>query len=175
MDIYEAYIENVILLAEEAMDDGHYQEARRLLDSGLAQEPGYAKLHAKMGELYHCHMNNLERAERHYQLAIRFDPKYKEAYEYLIQLYREHKKDKGIFYWMSKAQQVEELNKAFVFGNLGRVAEREKTYKKAIRLFKKALMESQNNYETDELKDHIKRIKYKLRKLNKKKSTSKKQ
>lgn len=161
MDIYEEYIEYLIQLAEDSMDYGNYEEAKRLLESGLMEEPGYAKLHAKLGDLYHYNLSDLALAERHYQLAIRFKTDYEEVYEDLAALYLDNKKYKCLKYWMRKAEDVESLNKTFVYQNLGKVAEAEGDFNEAIRLYKTALMESLDNYTSGELKKHIKRNKYK--------------
>lgn len=171
MDIYETYIENVIQLAEEAIYEDKYDEAEKLLKSGLLEEPGYAKLHFKLGDLYQYNLQHKAQAERFYQLAIHFNPKYQEAYEELVALYLEHNKFKGIEIWMRKAERVKELNKAFVYENLGKVSEKKKRYKHALVMFKKALMESLDNHQTSELKKHIKRIKYKRSELCQKRSS----
>ncbi|WP_170827387.1 hypothetical protein [Roseivirga sp. 4D4] len=168
MDIYETYIENVIQLADEAMNDGNYEEAKSLLESGLMEEPGYAKLHMKMGDFYQYHLKNPGLSEMHYQLAIKFNPTLEDAYEELIELYNEHKKYAGLRYWMLKAEKVEGLNKAFVYTQLGLLSEREGGFQKAIEYFKKALLDAMDNYDTDELKKHIKRNKYKSAELGKK-------
>ena len=60
------------------------------------------------------------------------------------------------------------INKAFIYTQLGKLSERECDFEIAIKLFKKALLDSMDNYDTDELKKHIKRNKYKLAELGKK-------
>lgn len=161
MDIYEEYIENVIQLAEDAMYDGRYEEAKRLFESGLIEEPGYPKLHAKLGDMYHYHHINLALAERHYQLALHFKPDYKEIYEELTTLYLDHKKYEGIKALMKKAIKVDCVDKAFVHEKLGMVEEALGNYKEAIQHYRKGLFASLDNDNVDELKRHIKRNKYK--------------
>lgn len=165
MDIYEEYIENVIQLAEDAIYDGRYDEAKKWLESGLMEEPGYPKLHAKMGSLYHYNFDNKALAEKHYHLAVKFNPQFQEVYEDLAQLYLDHKKYVGLKALMLKALKNDGIDKAFVFENLGKVTESEGDYKKAINYYKKALFEALDNYDADELKKHIKRNKYKRIKL----------
>lgn len=161
MNIYTEYIENVIQLAEDAMDHGKYDEAKRLLESGLMEEPGYAKLHAAMGDLYWYNLENLELAERHYHLAIRFYPQYESVYRELAIMYQKHNKYKGLKALMQKAMKVKDLNKSFIFEKLGLAEEAEGNYKNAIQFYKRGLIEAMNNNDADELKKHIKRNKYK--------------
>lgn len=165
MNIYEEYIENVIQLAQEAINENRLEEGRRLLESGLMEEPGYARLHAKMGDLYCYDLENLELAERHYHLAIRFNPKYQEVYSDLASMYLDHKKYKGLRMLMKKALEVEDIDRAFVYEKLGMASEAEGRYKEAIQYYKKGLFESLDNVDADELKRHIKRNKYKRLKL----------
>ena len=168
MDIYEEYIENVIQLAEEAIDDCNYKQAKDLLLSGLAEEPGYPKLHATMGRLYHYEIENQTMAEMHYHLALHFKPAYQEVYDDLAWLYIQHKKYVGLKHWMKKAKKVKGVCKGMVYENLGKVAEAEKDYKKALKLFKKGLLKTLNDLDASRLKKHIKRNKYKNTELRKK-------
>lgn len=168
MDIYEEYIENVIQLAEEAIDDCNYKQAKDLLMSGLAEEPGYPKLHATIGKLYHYEIEDQAMAERHYHLALHFKPAYQEVYEDLAWLYIKHKKYVGLKYWMKKAKKVKGVNKGLVYENLGKVAEAEENYKKALKLFKKGHLKTLNDYDARRLKKHIKRNKYKITQVGKK-------
>lgn len=172
MNIYTEYIENVIQLAEDAMDHGKYDEAKKLLVSGLMEEPGYARLHAAMGDLYWYHLENLELAERHYHLAIRFYPKFESVYRELAIMYQKHNKYQGLKSLMEKAMKVADLDKSFIFEKLGQVEESEGHYKHAIQYYKQALLESLDNKDADELKKHIKRNKYKRLKIRWKKVLS---
>ncbi|GAB5528037.1 MAG: hypothetical protein Roseis2KO_59090 [Roseivirga sp.] len=172
MNTYTEYIENVIQLAEDAMDHGKYEEAKKLLESGLMEEPGYARLHAAMGDLYWYNLENLELAERHYHLAIRFDPKFESVYRELAIMYQKHNKYQGLKSLMQKAMKVADLDKSFIFEKLGQAAESEGRYKNAIQYYKQALLESMNNKDAEELKKHIKRNKYKRLKMRWKRAIS---
>ena len=56
---------------------------------------------------------------------------------------------------------VEGFNKTFVYENLGKVAETQGQFSKAIAWYRKGMMQALDNYDVDDLKDHIKRNKYK--------------
>ena len=165
MNIYEEYIENVIQLAEDAIHDSRPDDAKRLLEGALMGEPGYAKVHAKLGDLYCYETKNLAMAERHYHLAIRFYPEYHEVYRDLTDLYLDHRKFDGLKKLMTKAIGVDGIDKAFVYEKLGQAAEAEGQYKEAIGYYRKGLFESLDNADAAELKKHIKRNKYKRLRL----------
>lgn len=170
MNLYEEYIENVIQLAEDASRDNRLDEAKRLLESALMEEPGYAKVHAKLGDLYHYDFENMELAERHYLLAIRFYPAYQEVYSELVSMYMDHKKYKGIQRLMEQAKGQPGVDQAFVHEKLGLCAEAQGEYRKAIDHYKKGLFESLDNRDTAELKKHIKRNRYKRLRIRKRQS-----
>ncbi|NVJ46049.1 MAG: hypothetical protein HWE21_13415 [Cytophagia bacterium] len=161
MDIYEEYIENVIQMADQAIDNGLYDEAKKWFEKGLYEEPGYAKLHYRLAYLFQYNLFDNAGAEQHYWLAIKFKPDYRYAYENLARLYLENEKYDGLENLMRKAIRVEGFNKTFAYENLGKVAEAQGQFKKAIAQYRKGMMQALDNYDVDDLKDHIKRNKYK--------------
>ena len=182
MNMYDEYIENVIQLVDDALHESRIEEAKRLLEGALMEEPGYAKLHAKLGDLYNYETENLAMAENHYHLAIRFYPKYQEVYRDLADMYLDHRKfdglkklmtkaldvegiDHGLKKLMTKALDVEGIDQAFVYEKLGQAAEAQGQYKEAIEFYRKGLFASLDNTDASELKKHIKRNKYKRLKL----------
>ena len=165
MNMYDEYIENVIQLVDDALRESRIEEAKRLLEGALMEEPGYAKLHAKLGDLYYYETENLAMAENHYHLAIRFYPKYQEVYRDLADMYLDHRKFDGLKKLMTKALDVEGIDQAFVYEKLGQAAEAQGQYKEAIEFYRKGLFASLDNTDASELKKHIKRNKYKRLKL----------
>lgn len=148
-------------MADQAIDNGQYEEARKWFVKGLFEEPGHAKLHFRLAYHYHYNLLNKAEAERHYWLAIRFQADYKNAFDNLADLYLENDKYDGLENLMSKALKVEGFNKTFVYENMGKVAEAKGQFSKAIAYYRKGLMQALDNYDVDDLKDHIKRNKYK--------------
>ncbi|MBL3658903.1 hypothetical protein [Fulvivirga sediminis] len=166
MNIYDQYIEDLIPFAEDAIYEGDYHLAHKLLMSGLTDEPGYPKLHYTMGWMYHYYQVNEAMAERHYQLAIYFDASYVEAYENLADLYWAKRKYQPLTQLMLKAEKCEEIDKDYVYSVLGKIAETQCEYRKAIGYYRKALMSSVDNHTTKELKQDIKRTRIKKFKNN---------
>lgn len=168
MNIYEEYIENVILLAKDAACDNRYEEAKKLLEGALMEEPGYAKVHAKLGDLYYYDLENTEQAARYYELAIRFHPAYQEVYRDLTDLYQEVQEYQKLTRLLKKALGVKGLEKVYLYEKLGQAEEAQGRFKQAIEYYKKGLLESLDNANTAELKKHIKRNRYKRFKLRRK-------
>ena len=161
MDIYEEYIESIIQMADQAIDNGQDDEAKRWFERGLCEEPGSAKLHFRMACLLQYGLDDKAGAEQHYLLAIKFKPDYRNAYDNLAQLYLDNEKYPGLEKLMLKAIKVEGFNKTFAYENLGKAVEAQGQFKKAIALYRKGMMQALDNYDVDDLKDHIKRNKYK--------------
>ncbi|UII21277.1 tetratricopeptide repeat protein [Fulvivirga ligni] len=166
MNIYEQYIEDLIPFAEDAIYEGDYHLAHKLLMSGLTEEPGYPKLHYTMGWMHHYYQTNEALAERHYLLALHFNPNYIEVYEDLVELYWSKRKYQALSDLMVKAEKCDDIDKDYVFGVLGKVAETQGEYRKAIGYYRKALMNSVDNHVTKELKQNIKRTRLKRFKNN---------
>ena len=161
MDIYEEYIESVIQMADQAIDNSQYDEAKKWFELALYEEPGYAKLHYRIACLLQYNLFNYSQAEKHYWFAIKFNPDYKCAYDNLAELLLESSNYKDLEKLMHAALEAKSLHKAFAYEHMGKAAEAEGDYKTALSLYRKGIMASLENYDVDDLKDHIKRVKYK--------------
>lgn len=161
MKPFNQSIEELIKIAEQEIYAGNFHQAIKLLENGLLDEPGYAKLHYTLAWMNHYHLDNKMLAERHYQLTIFFDPEFKDAYEYLSALYYDNKKLKGLKILMAKADEVSEIEKDFVYSMLGKVAEAEAKFSDALYYYKKALIHCMDNDDSKALKLNIKRTKFK--------------
>ncbi len=67
---------------------------------------------------------------------------------------------------MLKAENAGHLDKDFIFETLGHLAEKQGNFGLAIRNYRKALMHSMDNNASKELKQNIKRTKFKKFKTN---------
>ena len=161
MKIFDRQIENLIDLAENEIFSGNYEKASNMLQGGLYDEPGYPKLHYTMGWMNHYYVENPAKAERHYNLTIHFDEEYEDAYQYLVDLYFKYKMYNKILKLMTKAQTVEKVEKQFVFETMGKVFERKALYSHAIKYYRSALVYCMDNKESKDLKQTIKRTKFK--------------
>ncbi len=67
----EESIDILVDLAVDAVLTADYHTAKRLLDAGLYEEPGYARIHGTLAWMYHYFRTNTDMAELHYLWAIR--------------------------------------------------------------------------------------------------------
>ncbi len=161
MNTYEEQIEQLIYLAEDAIDENDYEYAKRLLMSAVYDEPGYYKLHYTLAWMYHYHHVNEELAERHYLVTIHFEPGFFEAYRELTDLYFKRSKWEALERLMEKADAASDIPKDYVNETYGRMEERKGNFKEAIRYYKKAQSYCMYNDYLKELKQTVRRVKFK--------------
>ena len=70
--INETYVERLFYNADELMDRGEYAEAKEMLVELLAEDPTYAMAHNHLGWMYTHKLYNLQRAEEHLKLALKY-------------------------------------------------------------------------------------------------------
>ena len=80
MTRYDAAIEVRMARIDAFWSNGRYQEGYEILESILFDEPGYGKAHSYMGWYAYARMQNYELAERHYELALKFNPAFAGTY-----------------------------------------------------------------------------------------------
>ena len=161
MNTYDEQIEQLIYLAEDAIYDCDYEYAKRLLMSAVYDEPGYFRLHYTLAWMYHYHQINEELAERHYQATVYFEPGFFNAYRELTELYLKRRKFEALEKLMDKAIACPEIPKDYVFETLGKIEERRGDFKAAILHYKRAQIHCMNNDYLRELKQTVRRVKFK--------------
>jgi Tfp pilus assembly protein PilF len=161
MVIIDESIEYVITLAEDAVYDGDYNQASRLLNNALYDEPGYAKLHYTLAWMYHYYQFNEPKAVRHYELTFYFDPTCEYAFRQLVELLMDKKRYEAVKAQLTKAENAGYIEKDFIYEGLGHLAEKLADYRSAIGYYRRALMHSMDNGASKELKQNIKRTKFK--------------
>ena len=161
MKTYDEYLEQLIILVEDAVCDGDYPLAERLLFNGLLDEPGYAKLHYFKAWMHHYYQINKALADKHYKLALYFDDKYEDAFKGLVALYFENKKYKALEILFENVKEKKFLEKEYIFQNLGKLAEIKGNYQLAVYYYREALMHCLENDALKSINDNIKRSRLK--------------
>lgn len=161
MKTVDQTIEQLIGIAEDAIHDGEYQKARQLIHTALCDEPGYPKLHATLAWMYHYHNEDHDLAERHYSLAIYFDPDYEYAWGGLTELLMAQKRYTLLSSKLLMARENPRLDQEFILHSLGQLAERQRYFKEAMVFYKQALMECTDNDSSAELRKDVKRTRMK--------------
>lgn len=141
--------------------EGNCEQGKRLLESGLYDEPGYAKLHNTLGWMYQYYQMNVDLAIRHYELAIYFDAENDSAYRNLAYLLFNEKRYKEATDLLVRALATKSVDKAYVYERLGTLSEKRENYQEAMDFYQKALMECIDNEEITEIKQNIKRTRMK--------------
>ena len=154
-------LEYVIKLAEDAVYDGEYRQAENLLYSALMDEPGYAKLHYTIAWMNNFYKFNEREAEHYYLWALHFDPDYEDAFMDLVDMYLDKRQYAKLKKLMLKAEKASNPDIEFINKMLGKVAEAEKDFNTALKYYRKALMSSIDVGNSAELKQNIKRIRFK--------------
>lgn len=65
-------VENLFLEVGKAIDERDLSTAKYLLEELLSIDPGYGRAHNHLGWIYETKIKDFEKAQRHYQLAIKF-------------------------------------------------------------------------------------------------------
>lgn len=158
-----AEIEDLFLEADKAFDEGNHVEGKKLLEQILREEPSFGRAHNHLGWLYKNRYQDISLAEKHYLLAIKFDPSYTPAYINYAYLLRDDSRLKELEELLNKVLKIDGVNKCTVYDEFGSLYELKGEYKKAIHYYKKAISYCLNDKLITDLTNHIKRCKKKMR------------
>jgi tetratricopeptide (TPR) repeat protein len=155
----DEYIEEANRLA---CNDEH-EQALKILNNILFEEPGYARLHHTIGCIYFYHAEEAKKAEQHFRLAIRFDPEFAETYGDLGQLLSDDERLDEAIHIYSQGMNAKKANKTRLLSSTAKAYELKKKYAKAIKHYKEALGHSAELWNCLTLEESIKRCKRKQR------------
>ena len=150
-------LEQWMLDAERAFEQQLFVEGKGYLEDALAEEPTYGKAHNHLGWLYLYHLNDLEKAETHLKLALKYAPNYGAPYIHMSHLLFDMARLEDHKEMLDQAAKVAGVEKSFLFNEYGRNFEVQGNYKAAIRSYKEAIRWSLNDQEITIAKDNIKR------------------
>jgi tetratricopeptide (TPR) repeat protein len=154
-------IEDLFLEAEKAFDEGNHREGKRLLTEILQEEPSFGRAHNHLGWLYKTKYQDYKLAERHYKLAINFEPDYPATYLNYAFLLRDLYRLNEMEELLKKAEKIETINRCGIYDEYGSLFELKGEYRKAIRYYKKAISYCLNDNILEDLKKHIRRCRKK--------------
>jgi tetratricopeptide (TPR) repeat protein len=157
VNIYEQYIRE----AEKLFEEQRIDEAKRILEGLLEEEPGYAKAHNHLGWMYFYHENEEKKAEMHLNYSVLFEPSYAPAYLHLACLYIRKSEYKKAMEILEKGLEAKDANKVSIYEMIGQCYEAMEEYSTAIRHYKSALRFSLNEWEASSIESNIKRTRKK--------------
>ncbi|MBX7095094.1 MAG: hypothetical protein K1X56_10245 [Flavobacteriales bacterium] len=154
-------IEELFLEADRALDEGNMAEGKKLLEEILAEEPSFGKAHNHLGWLYKTKYQDYKTAEKHFRLALKFDPEYAPTYFNYAYMLRDLGRLNELEEILQRAEKIEGTNKSAVYDEFGSLFELRSDYTNAIRYYKKAIALSLNDKVIADLRLHIKRCRKK--------------
>ena len=113
--------DELFFLADKAISDGKIVEAEEMLNTIITNNPNYGKAHNYLGWLfqYNYIYGKGFKAERHYKLAVQFNPIYSATYiNYALLLYNENRLEEHLTL-LEKAEAVKTIKKARLYKELG--------------------------------------------------------
>ncbi len=154
-------LEQCVLDAERAFEEQLFLEGKGYLEEALAEEPTYGKAHNHLGWLYMYHLHDLDKAERHLKLALKYTSNYNAPYVHMSTLLFDMGRFDACERMLEQADQVPGVEKSFICNEYGRLHEVKGRYRSAIKSYKDAIRWSLNDHEIAIAKDNIKRCRNK--------------
>ena len=154
-------LEQYVLHAEKAFEQGQYLEGKALLEKALTEEPTYGKAHNHLGWLYLARLDDFEKAERHLKLALKYSQKYSAPYIHMITLLFELKRMEEHESLIATAMEVPGMSRSFLFSEKGKASEVKGKYTQAIKWYRLAIRWSMEESEINAIRNYMKRAKSK--------------
>src|SRR6185503_9595086 len=89
----------------------------------LEEEPGYGPAHFKLGWMYWAKLDDYEKAERHFELAVKFSPEYPLTYYSYSLLLNEVNDFEKLLWLAEKGLKVKGVSKFFMHNERGKSCE----------------------------------------------------
>lgn len=156
-------VENLFLEVSKAIDDRDISGAKELLEEILAIDPGYGRAHNHLGWIYETKIKDFEKAQRHYELAIKFCkgtyPVVYINYGYLLIEFGYYELAEKIIH---EGLTIHGSDQSTLEYQLGKIQEHKKNYKTAHQLYVLAQKLSFNKEFHTLLTNEILRVKSKM-------------
>src|ERR1043166_747380 len=161
-----SHSEDLYLEAEQAIKDSNFIEAKRIYEEILEEDPRSACTHNSMGWLYKTQFDNYDKAERHYQAAIRYEPSYPHSYWNLAYLYNDLERWDELRALMKQCLSVPTVDKSLIYNRIALMEEQMEHFEKASQCYRKASLLCVSDERLEEFGKAIKRCEYKMELLN---------
>ena len=149
--------EQYVLDAEKAFEKGLFLEGKGYLENALAEEPTYGKAHNHLGWLYLFHMDEVEKAEMHLRLALKYARQYSAPYVHLIELLFSAERLDEHAKLVAEAMKVPGVGKTYLYNEMGRNVEMKGRITDAIKFYKLAIRWSTDKEQIKVIKENIRR------------------
>ena len=150
-------IEEKFLQADQLIADNRLAEAAKMLEAILEEAPDFGKAHNHMGWLFETKFKNLQRAEEHYRLALKFSSDYTAAYYNYCYLLSSLRKFDELEKLLERAIAVSGISYATIYNEYGLMREMQGLLDDAIHYFKLHIKNSFDAKTIETAADSIKR------------------
>ncbi len=150
-------IEEKFLQADQLIGDNRLSEAAKMLEDILMEAPDFGKAHNHMGWLYETKFKNLQRAEEHYRLALKFSPDYAAGYYNYCYLLSSLRKYDELEKLLERAIGVSGISYATIYNEYGLMREMQGQLEDAIHYFRLHIKNSFDTKTIDTAAESIKR------------------
>lgn len=166
MDTYYT-IEEKYLQAIDELSYGERPKALQLLNEIVANDPKYARAHYLLGLLYYYTIEDYQTAGYHFKLCTELEPAFPDVYEHYLRLIIFLDMENMVPVIAARALNTRGVNAAAINSLLGLFAEKNKDWSTALAGYRKALLESVNKREKDDIEESIGRVKSKKSQVKK--------
>ncbi len=149
--------EQYVLDAEKAFEQGLFAEGKSYLENALAEEPTYGKAHNHLGWLYLAKLDDVQKAEMHLRLALKYARQYSAPYVHLIDLLFNAERLDEHAELVAEAMKVPGVGKTYLYNEMGRNVEMKGRITDAIKFYKLAIRWSTDKEQIKVIKENIRR------------------
>jgi tetratricopeptide (TPR) repeat protein len=161
----ERLIETWYYRADELLENNEYAEAKELLLTLLEEEPTYAKAHNILGWLYTHKLHDLQKAEVHLKLGIKYGEGYAAPImNFAILLYEANRYDE-LMAFVHEHLNTWGIDQAYLLALKGHVFETRRDYKAALNAYEEAKRYVFNTEYLNRLTAHKERVYLKMGKI----------
>ena len=154
--------EELFLEAEADIRNSNFHEAFHKYEDILYEEPSYAPAHNSIGWIFKTQFDNYQKAEIHFNAALRADPDYPHPYFHLATLLLDLERYDELHRHLEKCLTIRTLDKSWVFYRYGMLQEMGGHFLHAIGYYEKALLNTMNNDKVKDYQQDIERCRIKL-------------
>jgi tetratricopeptide (TPR) repeat protein len=150
-------LEEKFLQADQLISENRLSEAAKMLEDILADVPDFGKAHNHLGWLFETKFKNLQRAEEHYRLSLKFSPDYIAAYYNYCYLLSSLRRFDDLEKLLEKAIGVSGVSYATIYNEYGMLREIQGQLDDAIHYFRLHIKNSFDGKSIETAAESIKR------------------
>lgn len=115
----EFKLEEMFAEADGLIKEGRLSEAVSMLEAIIGENPSFGKAYNHLGWIFETKLQDIEKAEKHYQLAIKFSPHYAPSYYNYAIMLSTFKKYEELDLLLNRALNVPGINKGSIYNEYG--------------------------------------------------------